>query len=149
MKTILLCCLLFFSTSIWAEDESDRVVIKISNDTGSDCVLKKQAVLNGQISNSISFQKEIFRGQTMEFSMSSEGKYTRRKAIVLSYACGEEQDVTIFTDINRYDRMFLTEGYMLNAKHIYARFVEEHNRSWSASDQSFIILHWIFYRSSQ
>ena len=82
MKTILLCCLLFFSTSIWAADESDRVVIKISNDTGSDCILKKQAVINGKISDAITFQKEIFRDQTITFSMNSKGKGTRRKAIV-------------------------------------------------------------------
>ena len=133
MKTILLYCLLFFSTNIWAEDESDRVVIKISNDTGSDCILKKQAVINGKLSDPIAFQTVIFRDQTMTFSMDSAGILTRRKAIVLSYACGEEQDVTIFTDISRYDGMFLTTGHRLYAKHIYARFIEEHNRSWQKS----------------
>lgn len=150
MKSFILSCLLLltnFSCFAYYTHKADTVIMKISNDTGYDCVATKYFVLNGRISDRIYFQEVILRDQTMTFSMNSEGDQTERKAIVIGYKCGDDQNVTFLTDVNEADEMYVTYGRVISSQHIHAHFEEEYNKSWYY-DASPIVLHWTFYRSS-
>lgn len=138
MKKFLSTSLLLFSTAIFAYNHT--VGVKITNATGTDCVLEKQIVTHGYISDPLTIPDAIFSDQTMTFTMRSYDGH--RKSILLAYACGENRTATIYTDINHFQGMSLSDGYAIKSNKIHLYFTEEHNETGRFYDNSPIVVSW-------
>ena len=138
MNKILSTGLLLFSTAIFAY--SNTVVVKITNATGTDCVLEKQIVTYGYVSDPLTIPDAIFSDQTMTFTMRSYDDH--RKSILLAYACGENRTATIYTDISNFQGMLVSDGYVIKSDKIHLYFTEEHNETGRFYDKSPIVVSW-------
>ncbi|MCR9191915.1 MAG: hypothetical protein NXI01_04575 [Gammaproteobacteria bacterium] len=143
MKKILLIGLIFCSTGIWASP--DQVNIKIANDSGKDCLLEKQTILYGHVSDYTSIPDAIYHDQSIKFSLRSEPYrlgFHKDKWIVLTYACGN-QSITLFTRIEQFQGMYFSHSKVFDVEHdLHATFKETRNNSGRAYDQSPIEIQW-------
>ncbi|MCR9191914.1 MAG: hypothetical protein NXI01_04570 [Gammaproteobacteria bacterium] len=110
MKKILLGCLLLCSAAIWAVP--DQLLIKITNSGASDCVLKKSLILYGHVSDHTAIPQVIPPYQTESFMM--RGTRFSDKSLLLTYACGADQEATFFTD---GDTIY-AHGHIVDAQNI-------------------------------
>lgn len=138
LKKILFGFLMLFSSVIFAKN--NPVIVKITNATGTDCVLEKQTALYGYVSDPTTVPHAIFSDQTIVFRMQSEEG--RRKLILLTYTCGDNGIASFFTDITPFQGMFLSHGYVLKTNKIHLYFSEEHNDTGHIADNSPIVVQW-------
>ena len=116
---------MLFSGIIFAEN--NPVTVNITNATGTDCVLEKQTVLYGYISDPITIPNVIFSDQSIEFTMKSNKN--KRKSILLAYACGDDRSATFFTDITYVQHQSFSKGFGLKSHKIHLYFTEERNKT--------------------
>ena len=138
LKKILFSCLMLFSSFIFADN--NPAIVKITNATGTDCVLEKQTVIYGYVSDPTTIPNAIFSDQTIVFTLkSNEGK---RKSILLTYACGDNRTATFFTDITPFQGMLVSNVYELKSNKIHLYFSEERNQTGHIYDKSPVEVHW-------
>ena len=138
LKKILLGFLMIFSSVVFAYNNS--VVVKITNATGTDCVLERQTAIYGYVSDPITVPNAIFSDQTIVFRMQSDD--SKRKSILLTYACGENRMASFLTDITPFQGMLVSDGYILKANKIVLQLSEEHNETGKFGDKSPIEVYW-------
>ena len=131
--------LILFSSTLYAYN--NPAIVRITNATGTDCVLEKHIPLYGVLAENESIPNVIFSDQTIVFTI-KPNEEERRKAVLLSYACGDNRSITIFTDITSFQGMFISDGYVLKTNQIHTTFSEEHNETGHSGDKSAIEVHW-------
>ena len=102
MKKILFIGLVFFSTCTWAESLIP-FFIKITNTLATDCKLKDQVILDGHVSDHTSVPTILHPNQTETFKMRPDPSkllHFQQKSILLTYVCGSEQEVTLYSSAN-------------------------------------------------
>lgn len=140
-KLISLLFLLIFSQVVIAA-QADRLEISIKNAGSTDCVLKKQYPLFGHISDHTQVPEVIFRNQMAVFSMRSNRKLSLTTSILVTYECGDEQEITLFSG-------FLThvgfEQKVFDAKNMQASVTTEDSPYFSTTEPWKI--HWVITNS--
>ena len=99
MKKIFCVWMLCFSASLWASS-NDQLIIKIHNLLATDCELQEQIVLYGHVSDHTKVPTVIPAQQTAQFTMRSGPHHCNNhddKTILLTYVCGSEQSITLYT----------------------------------------------------
>ena len=159
VKKILLACFMCLSSNLFAFCDKDiaidSVVVKVTNATGADCVLKKSIPTDGYISDPIILPDAILDKQTIAITMkpySDQRTSTlcgyKRKSIMLAYRCGEDRSVTFFTDIMPFQGRLLSGGRIIRANQIHADIKEEDNESGRFKNHSPVMLKWTLFSKS-
>jgi len=88
----------------------------------------------------------IFRDQSIEFSLRSEPYRLgsrKEKSILLTYACGKHQKITLFTHIESFEGMFLSHSKVFDVEHnLHATFKETRNNTGKMFDKSPLEVQW-------
>lgn len=139
-KKIFVIFLLWFSPFAVANTDND-VQIKITNATGSDCILKKQLSLYGDLVQPSDLSMDILRDQSIMFTMKSDTD-SNRKAILLAYDCNDDFSATFLTDVAPFQGMLVSSSRVLNAQKIHLYFTEDYNESGQMYNHSPIKVSW-------
>jgi hypothetical protein len=150
LKKTLLYTLLLCSTAISAHP--DQFKIDISNGGTANCILKQKTILSGYVSDSSAVATLIRPDETATFFMRSGTAHPlgngliwvvsssiKDKIILLTYSCGANQEITLFTDQGVFDISQRVSGKVLDAQIIYAKFTTR-TPFWLANDSPEI--HW-------
>ena len=138
-KKMLVICSLLFSSVILAN--TNDVILTISNATGTDCILKKNLQLYGDLFDPIEFPTGIFSDQSISITMKSNAD-TNRKAILLAYECGDNLSATFLTDISPFQGMLESDGFVLKSNKMHLYFSEDHNKTGHMLDRSPVKVSW-------
>ncbi|MCX7090285.1 MAG: hypothetical protein NTU48_02390 [Legionellales bacterium] len=120
MKKSLFIGFLFFSTATWAGILTP-FFIKITNTLATDCKLKDQIILDGHVSDHTSIPTILHPNQSETFKMRPDPHqilYFQRKTILLTYVCGSEQAITLYSSANTVS-FANPEGQYVDAKTFY------------------------------
>lgn len=95
----LRCAQCFSRRYGWVWGEGCRLYkVHIKNTGSADCVLKKQYILYGKLTENSQIPEVFFRGQQAQFEMTNSQIYRFLEAgCLLSYECGDDKEVTFFT----------------------------------------------------
>ena len=151
LKNLVLYTLLLCSTAIFANPEQFK--IDITNGGTANCVLKQKTILSGYVSDGSVIPTTIRPDQTATFFMRS-GTATplgdtgfmvittssiKDKIILLTYSCGDNQEITLLTDQAFFDVSLRVGGKVLDAQTIYAKFTTSTPRWWAKDSPE---IHW-------
>jgi len=101
MKKILAVLFIFLGSSTAHAFGKNCYLYKvhIKNDGATDCVLKKQYILNGKLTTHSKVPDVIFRGQEETFEMTDiRKKQFLDVGFLLTYECGDNKAVTFFSE---------------------------------------------------
>ncbi len=106
--------------------------VSIKNAGSTDCVLKQQFVLNGQVFHHTQIPDVIFRDQTATFMMSGKNRRT-----LLVYDCGDEKEVALYSVAAEHGFY----GSVITVKNMKAQVTTERGAFFSYNDPA--KMHWI------
>lgn len=142
------------STAISAHP--DQFKIDITNDGTANCILKQKTILSGYVSDYSAVPAKIRPDETATFLMRSGSAYPlgntglitvipsscKDKIILLTYSCGDNQEITFFTDKGFFGVSQKVSGKVLDAQIINAKFTTRMPQ-WLANDPNdFPEIHW-------
>ena len=110
----------------------DQLNISINNTSTNDCTLQKQIILYGHVSDHSQIPDVIFRDQTASFTMRSTRISVAspyHKSILLTYACADNQEVTIFID----DLSAFVYGKVIELKNMAVNFTKQNSSAFYRS----------------
>lgn len=100
---VLLVALLAYATTSQAKITPVEVCsllnVQIKNNSSNDCVVKKAYSAFGRFVNSSQFPEVIFKGKEATFSLTHSFRNIEylEIAVLMSFQCGEDREVTLFT----------------------------------------------------
>lgn len=76
--------------------------IKITNGLPNDCILKDHTILYGHVSDHSTLPTIIHSNETTNFTMRPDPdlQHFQEKSILLTYACGSSQEITLYAGAN-------------------------------------------------
>ena len=98
-RLVIVCLFCAFSNLAHAYGENCLLYnIKIKNETGADCVLKKYYIIHGHLNADTKMPEVIFRDGSVDFQISAikTGKIPLGSAL-LNYECGDSNEIAFFT----------------------------------------------------
>lgn len=154
MKKTSLLLLLLWSSVIYADP--DQFKITITNNVVENCILKEKTILEGYVSDLTTIPTRIRPDETASFFMRSGTAYPignsgystivpsflKEKIILLTYSCGENQEITLFTDKGFFGVSEKIGGKVLNAQIINAKFTTRFPSWFSKNEKDFPEIHW-------
>ena len=116
-KIIAIITLCAFSAMVNARGEGCRLYkVHIKNTGSADCVLKKQYILYGKLTEHSQIPEVVFRGQQAQFEMTnSQIDRFLEAGCLISYECGDDKEVTFFTTTHMQQPTFMKTDKTLSA----------------------------------
>lgn len=135
MKYLWLGCALSLCCSL-AHAKEDCITLKVhvKNMSGNDCVLKKYYIGLGKLADKSQIPEVIFRDKEALFSLtwnfeSAYGNYFV-SAMVMSFQCGDDKEVTLFSNTPNIEHSSVLEKNNMTASGTYIVCNNTKNQPW-------------------
>lgn len=131
MKKILSFIGFLLFTNISVAAPASPLYISIKNDGATDCSLKSQLVLWGELAESTPIPEFIMNGETVSFTLNRQSHCNQRaaqcysKGVLLNYECGVDKDVTLFVE----QRLNNVWGRAFNSHNIQAQLTSKPSKT--------------------
>ena len=152
MKNTLLLGLLLCSSTVLADP--DQFKISITNSGAENCILKENNILFGYVSDGTVIPKIIHPDETETFMMKSgsatvfkdwiiiRASDNKDKIILLTYSCGDNKEITLFTDKGNFNLSQKVGGRVLDAQIINAKYTTRLPKWMSHEHNDYPEIHW-------
>lgn len=107
-------------------------IISFQNESSNDCVLKEQKILYGtMLIKHSQIPDVLFRGQSVQFTMTQDRDRNGTTMIYLKYQCGNDQDITLLSHTSYDNRVSdgstrpIAEGFVLDKNNMNASFTKK------------------------